>query len=110
MHQNDGSRVMGNCPFYNFSRVNRGLVLRATKQLLKGQHPMPIVQIEATEDLMRSTPEQGGQVVPGVQRAGQLRPGSKSLTALIDWVGILNSLSIRSLPSFPTGCQVHSTI
>ena len=48
--------------------VDRGVVDGAAEQLLEGQHPVPVVQENAAEDLVGPVPEPGQQEVLAVRR------------------------------------------
>ena len=68
MGQDHGRGVAVQGLLDHFPRVDRRAVDGAAKQLLEGQHPVPVVQEQAAEHLVGPVPKPGQQELPAVGR------------------------------------------
>ena len=74
MRKYDRGGVHGQRLFDHLARINAGAVYRAAEQFLESQHPVPVVEIQAAENLVRSVPE------PGHQEGFRIRGAAYGLT------------------------------
>jgi hypothetical protein len=61
VRQDDSGRVDGQRLLDQLPRIDAGAVDGATEQFLEFEHPMPVVEVQAAEHLVRPIPEPGQQ-------------------------------------------------
>jgi len=79
VRQNDRRGVDGEGFFDDFSRIDTGAIYRPPKHLVETQHPVTVVQIQATEQLVAQVPHPRLQESTRVIRAADSLAGWQGL-------------------------------
>ena len=67
--EDDGGRIYGQCLFDDFSRIDTGAVDGAPEKLIKTEHTVAVVEVQAAKDLVSEVLDLRVHECPGIGRA-----------------------------------------